>query len=174
MVIKVSVIPVSTFYKDMDELTKKARNLLSEVALPCFVCTHDHPKYLAMEQYYYSKGRTIIDESVANLMRVKSVLQQCKEQVEQERTRVSSAEIKLAQVTLLAKHRYYWNIEVGSKKDVGAAKSTLRRCEKDFRKAQSSLKEIEQKKLPAELVQTCLMHTLPKHLTMDRYYYSKE
>jgi len=167
----------ASLMKDMNELTKKARKLQAEVALPCFVCTHDHSKYLAMEQHYYNKGRAIINESEENLARVKSALQQCQKQVVQERTHVESAEIEVreAEVLLASAYRSFRS-EVRSKYNVrmDEANSALERCEKDFQKAQSSLKEIESKKIQAELVQACLMSTLSKHLAMDWYFYSKE
>jgi len=163
----------ASLMKDMDELTKKARSLLAEVALPCFVCTHDHSKYLAMEQHYYNKGRTIINESEEKLMRVKSDLQQCQKQVEQGRISVSNAKVELAWAKFL-RAANVWSGKLGSQEDVDTARRALERYEMEFQKAQSSLKEIEEEKIQAELVQACLMSTLLKHLAMDRYFYSKE
>ena len=167
----------ASLMKDMDELTMKARILLAEIALPCFVCTHDHSNYLAMEQHYYNKGRrTVIDESEENLMQVIKEKKKCQKQVVQERTQVESAEIEMTRAkTLLTVDEFlFWCKAVGSKEELDAAMSVLERCEKGFQKAQSSLKDIEQKKIQAELVQACLMSTLSKHLAMDWYFYSKE
>ena len=166
----------ASLMKDMDELTKQTRKLQAEIALPCFVCTHDHSKYLAMERYYYNKGRTIINESEENLMQVISDLQQCQKQVEQERNNVSVAETGLAQAeTLLAANSYlFWHKKLGSEKDVNAAKSTLERYKKDFQKTQSSLEEKEEEKLQAEIVLAHLMHIASKQNAMDDYYYGKE
>ena len=166
----------ASLMKDMDELTKQTRNLLAEIALPCFVCTHDHSKYLAMERYYYNKGRTIVNASTKKLMQVKSDLQQCQKQVEQERNNVTVAETGLAQAeTLLAANSYlFWRKKLGSEKDVNAARSTLERYKKNFQKAQSSLEEKEEEKLQAEIVLARLMHIASKQNAMDDYYYGKE
>ena len=169
----------ASLMKDMDEQKKKARYLQAEIALPCFMCTHDHPKYLAMEQYYYNKGRAIVYASEENLMRVKSTLQQCKTRVEQGRTCVRSAEVELNRAKLLLAANRVWTLRggkigFGSQEDVDAAQSALERYNAEFQKAQSTLKKTEKEKIQAEVVQACLMRTLSKHLAMDQYYYSKE
>jgi len=168
----------ASLMKDMDELTKKARKLQAEIALPCFVCTHDHSKYLAMERNYYNKGRTIVYTSTEKLMQVKSDLQQCQKQVEQGRINVSNAKVELARAKFLrAANEFYiyvWSGKLGSREDVDTARKALERYEMEFQKAQSSLKEIEEEKIQAELVQACLMSTLLKHLAMDWYFYSNE
>ena len=167
----------ASLMKDRDELTKQARALLAEIALPSFVCTHDHSKYLAMEQYYYNKERkTIINESEKNVKQVKSKLQQYQKEVVQERTCVVNAEFELDRaITLLqANSIFFWRRNLGSPEEVGAAQTALERHQKDFLKAESVLKETEQEQIQAEIVQARLMNTLSKQDAMDRYYYSKE
>ena len=166
----------ASLMKDMDELTKQARKLQAEIALPCFVCTHDHSKYLTMERYYYNKERTIVNASEETLLQVKSDLKQCQKKVEQERNNVTDAKTRLAQAeTLLAANSYlFWRKKLGSEKDVNAARSTLERYKKDFQKAQSSLEEKEQEKLQAEIVLARLMHIISKQNAMNEYYYGKE
>jgi len=160
--------------KDMDVPTKQARKLQAEIALPCFVCTHDHFKYPAMERYYYNKERTIVNASEEKLMQVKSDLQQCQKQVEQERNKVTDAKTRLAQAETLLTASYIFQKELGSQEDVNAARSALERYQKDFQKAQSSLEEKEQEKLQAEIVLARLMHIVSKQNAMDDYYYGKE
>ena len=171
----------ASLMKDMDELTKQARGLLAEIALPSFVCTHDHSQHLAMERYYYNKGRTIVDASEENLMQLISTLQRCKTRVERGRTCVSSAELELDRATLLLTANQFrvwtlWSekLGLGSQEDVDAAQSALERYRAEFQKAQSTLKKTEEEKIQAEVVQACLMCTLPKHLAMDQYFYSKD
>jgi len=158
----------ASLMKDMDELTKQARKLQAEIALPCFMCTHDHSKYLAMEQYYYNKGRAIVYTSEENLMQVKSDLQQCQKQFEQERNKVRVAKTRLDRAKVLHEHLFI------SQEDVNAARSELERCKKDFQKAHSSLEEKEQEKRQAEIVLARLMHIASKQNAMDEYYYGKE
>jgi len=95
-------------------------------------------------------------------MQVKSDLQQCQKQVEQERNKVTSAETRLAQAeTLLTVSSYlFWNKNLGSQlqEEVNAARSAVERYEKDFQKARSSLEEKGQEKLQVELLLARLLH----------------
>ena len=179
--------------KDIDEQKMKARNLLAEIALPSFVCTHDHSKYLALERDYYNKERAMVNASEANLMQVKSALQQWQKQVEQKKTQLLFerawlkflADLDKAHVLFSSKElvdirrRELKKIEkerqISLKEEqVDDGRRILENCEKELQKAQISLKEVKQEHVQAEIVLASSMRTLSKHQAMDRYYYSKE
>ena len=166
----------ASLMKDMDELTKQARTLLAEIALPSFVCTHDHSQYLAMERDYYNKGRAVVYTSEAHLMQLRSALQQSQKQVEERNSVIVRSKVGLHRFEEILEENSLlnWRVKVFSPEFVGESKRKLEGYKKDFQEAQNSLKEIEQPIIQAEKVLARLMRTLSKHLAMDRYYFSKE